>query len=699
MNRIIFDDPTSEGQKLELLNCLDKCLNIQLAVDLETYDPDGGLKKNKKGLCPHLGKIRLWQLQPQGGDTYVIKEPPRGAESDYPLFSLTTTRFLDDDRIKQKLKQILEDKRTCKILHNGLFDAAWFKILYDIEIQGVYDTMIASQVIYCGASVRHGLGYTVERFLGKSIDKSMQTSDWGTHKLNDEQIEYACTDVEILHKLKEAQIIKAFNANMLETVMFQLSCFNLFLGMTTTGFYADPEEIKQFRLDYAHWIGHYEGKIIQQLQPLSEHKLTATSPANKLVPVILQLYPSLKTTDFSTETAKGLSLSKQVLNNLNKKEYPIIQDFIKYRTLTSISKYSRAMDAGFFNGRVTGTFRVLASNGVGRSSSGQWFTKCGINFQNPNKPLDDSGLIPSQLKEEHNLKDLKQLLKAPPGKKLLIFDFSAAHARIAADLGYDRTLIKVYSEGLDSHCMMISQLAKPFHLDQKYGHLSPGFTWSFKEVITALEDKKHPLNPIVKLIRKAVAKTVFYLGLNGGGKGRAYSAINERGFEVSLEDAGVIVQAWRSTYAGLWNFLTEMMQKLRSEPTYSIGTEKYKKYVVPRINQARWLPLFSSTFSDKLEPKLNDAAATNWLMIEGVALKLAQKQFTRIASNNPQWNAKMLVNAHDEYVVEINEQYAYSGAIAGQHCRNMGLQPWLDLVSAGPMEDPNSFIADTWSEK
>lgn len=699
MIRIIFDDPTSDQQKNDLLACLSQCEKKQLALDLETYDPDGGLKKNKKGLCPHLGKIRLWQLHPEEGDTYIIKEPPRGAEGDSPLFQLTAERFLDDPRIKNRLKQLCEDRSTCKVLHNGLFDAAWLKILYDIELVSVFDTMVASQVIYCGAKVYHGLGYVAERFLGKAIDKTEQTSDWGTHKLTNSQIEYACTDVEILHQLKEAQILKAFNSKMLDSLFFQQSCFSLFLHMSTVGFYCDLSEMQQFRLDYEHWIGFYEGQITGLLQPYSDIPITATSPASKLIPAIKRLYPTLCDSDFVSETAKGLSLSKEVINNLTRPEYPLFELLLRYRTLVGVAKYSRAMGAGLFNNRVTGTFRILASNGVGRSSSGQWFTKCGINFQNPNKPLDDSGLIPKKLKKEHNLKDLKELLKAPPGKKLLIFDFAAAHARIAADLGLDRTLIQVYSEGLDSHCLMIYYLAKPFGLSEKYGHLDPNFDWSFKSIEKALKDGDHPLNPIIHLVRKAVAKNVFYLSLNGGGKNRAHRVINHSGFECSLEDAGVIVETWRKTYKGLWEFLIGGIRDLEDEPTYSIRGQKYKKYIVPRIEATRWLPLQLSTYNKDWQPKLNDFAPTNWLMIEGVALKLAQKQLERIFNLNPQWCAKMLVNAHDEMVIEIDQRYAYSGAIAGQQCMSMGIQIWLDLVEGVPIKDPRSFIADNWSEK
>jgi ribonuclease D len=49
---------------------------------------------------------------------------------------------------------------------------------------------------------RHGLKYLLQELLGVDVSKQQQTSDWGSSKLTDAQLEYAASDVLYLHRLK-----------------------------------------------------------------------------------------------------------------------------------------------------------------------------------------------------------------------------------------------------------------------------------------------------------------------------------------------------------------------------------------------------------------------------------------------------------------------------------------------------------------
>ena len=50
--------------------------------------------------------------------------------------------------------------------------------------------------------MHHGLKNLTKDLLGITLDKEMQTSDWGVDKYTEQQIKYAANDVLHLHKIK-----------------------------------------------------------------------------------------------------------------------------------------------------------------------------------------------------------------------------------------------------------------------------------------------------------------------------------------------------------------------------------------------------------------------------------------------------------------------------------------------------------------
>src|SRR5215218_801050 len=131
------------------------------------------------------------------------------------LLSLATkaaTYIVDCQRVDPAgLFPILAERTL--VAHNALFDLGFLSSL-GFEAGKVADTMILSQLLYAGSKVEplkrgqtsHSLDSVAERELGLDLDKTYQSSDWGS-PLTPEMIEYAARDVEILLPLYD--VLKA----------------------------------------------------------------------------------------------------------------------------------------------------------------------------------------------------------------------------------------------------------------------------------------------------------------------------------------------------------------------------------------------------------------------------------------------------------------------------------------------------------
>ena len=108
------------------------------------------------------------------------------------------------NNIKKKptnLLKILKDKKIQKIFHYARFDVGILNFTYNINIQNIYCTKIASKLARTFTD-KHGYKDICKDLLNKNIIKVQQTSDWGVNKLSVSQQKYAATDVLHLHNLQ-----------------------------------------------------------------------------------------------------------------------------------------------------------------------------------------------------------------------------------------------------------------------------------------------------------------------------------------------------------------------------------------------------------------------------------------------------------------------------------------------------------------
>ena len=104
------------------------------------------------------------------------------------------------------LKNLFEDEKIMKIFHFARFDVAALKCNLEINTKNIFCTKIASKLARTYTN-KHGLKDLINELIGIELDKSSQSSDWGSvEALSNEQIDYAANDVkyliEAMHKLK-----------------------------------------------------------------------------------------------------------------------------------------------------------------------------------------------------------------------------------------------------------------------------------------------------------------------------------------------------------------------------------------------------------------------------------------------------------------------------------------------------------------
>ena len=146
-------------------------LGAVVAIDTETM-----------GLDPRRDRLCLVQLSSGDGNAHLVQ--------------------IERGQVRApNLEKLLADPKVLKLFHFGRFDIAALKKAFGVTTAPVYCTKIAAKMVRTFTD-RHGLKYLLQELLGVDVSKQQQTSDWGSAKLTDAQLEYAASDVLYLHRLK-----------------------------------------------------------------------------------------------------------------------------------------------------------------------------------------------------------------------------------------------------------------------------------------------------------------------------------------------------------------------------------------------------------------------------------------------------------------------------------------------------------------
>src|SRR6266545_2949913 len=140
-----------------------------------------GLDTETTELDPYYGRLRLIQLATPSG-VHII---------DLDAFRNGGKGELSQTNALAPLRDLLSAHRPVKIAHNAKFDAKFIKHALGADLGGIFDTLLASQLLGAGdIEERHGLEAVASRYLNEAVDKSERLSNWNL-ELSEAQLRYA----------------------------------------------------------------------------------------------------------------------------------------------------------------------------------------------------------------------------------------------------------------------------------------------------------------------------------------------------------------------------------------------------------------------------------------------------------------------------------------------------------------------------
>ena len=182
---------------------------LRKAIEILATQPVVGLDTETTELDPYTSRLRLIQLA----------TPDRVYIVDFDHFANGNA-----NEALAPLRRLLEAPRPIKIAHNSKFDAKFIKHNLGADLGGLFDTLLASQLVGAGdIEERHGLETVASRYLNEAVDKSERLSNWN-FELSEAQLEYAARDAAVLLPLREKLIDRLKSESLVKVAQLEFEC-------------------------------------------------------------------------------------------------------------------------------------------------------------------------------------------------------------------------------------------------------------------------------------------------------------------------------------------------------------------------------------------------------------------------------------------------------------------------------------------
>src|SRR5258705_3230713 len=389
--------------------------DLRQATESLSNEPAIGLDTETTDLDPYTSRLRLLQLAGADGVSIV----------DLDAFS---NGDLTKNDALAPLRKLLEAPRPIKIAHNAKFDAKFIKHNLGVELGGLFDTLLASQIVSAGdIEERHGLDTVAERYLNESVDKTERLSNWN-FELAEAQLEYAARDAAVLLPLREKLIERLKAESLVKCAQLELECVMTVADIELAGSFMHKERwLEQLAV-----VEKRRGELAEQLQAVLAEESSQGS-----------LFGGHEREDINLDSHQQLT---QALNRLGipvpestrnwklqplAAQYPVIETLLEYRTVQkALTSYGQNMIELInpVTKRLHADFRQIGAP-TGRFSC-----------TNPNIQQ-----VP------HAVEYRRCFSGHPEGRKLVIADYSQIELRILAEFSGDRAFIDAFRSGADLH--------------------------------------------------------------------------------------------------------------------------------------------------------------------------------------------------------------------------------------------------------
>jgi DNA polymerase I len=380
-----------------------------------------GLDTETTDLDPYVSRLRLIQLaSPE--NVFII---------DLDKFSSFDLKQSDE---LAPLRRLIAAARPIKIAHNAKFDAKFIKHNLGVDIGGLFDTLLASQLVSAGdIEERHGLEAIAGRYLNEAVDKSERLSNW-EFELSESQLQYAARDAAVLIPLREKLFERIMSLGLKDCAKLEFDCVMPVVDIELTGFYMN----KSRWLEQLAIVEERRGELANELQEMlgegaAQASLFGPPRANINLDSQQQVTEALNRLGIPLpDSTRNWKLQPLAL------QYPVVAKLLEYRTMQkALTSYGQNM-VELINpktGRLHADFRQIGAP-TGRFAC-----------TNPNIQQ-----VP------HAAEYRRCFTGYPEGRQLIIADYSQIELRILAEFSGDEAFTNAFKSGADLHRVTAAQV-------------------------------------------------------------------------------------------------------------------------------------------------------------------------------------------------------------------------------------------------
>lgn len=540
-------------------------------------------------------------------------------------------------------KELMEEKSKIKLLQNAKFDYQFLKLKTGVEINNIYDTMLAEGVLFAGKNYKTSMEEMVKRRFGEGvIDKKLQKSfvDMTLNQnFSEDQLNYAGTDTLILFPIFEQQIQELQKNNLMSVAKLEFATAPVVAEMELRGVWIDK---KRWR-DIIKNLEVRRDELAEQFQSEARefYNVTQFDLFGKKSDAI-NINSSVQLMDlFNNKLNLDLpSTNESFLQNVINPVVNTLRDYRKYEKLISTYGEKLLSKINPKTGRVHPEFLQI------RAATGR-FACNNPNLQN----------IPNPAHKLYEVAPFRECFNPAKGYKMVVSDYSSMEMRILADLSNDEKMLKAINEGLDIHSYTASLMFnKPYSDDFK---------------------KKFPK---LRQMAKPIGFGLMY-GMGPQGLiGRVYESSGE---ELTVGESEDLINKYFNAYPKVKTFLDNQAKTAQRKGYSSTPLGRKRWYDIPERDDPDYRRKMSSIGR---EAKNHPIQGTNADAIK-YALVFVQE---RIKRDNI--DGYIVSTVHDEIVCEIAEAQAedFAKVVSDEMIRAGEL--FLKKVKV----ESEPFVGDVW---
>ena len=521
---------------------------------------------------------------------------------------------------------LLLDVNIQKVFHNVKFDYKFIRQALDIQMENVYDTMLAEAILHCGKkNFSKSLAATAERHLGLQLSKAEQNSFVGltnTH-FTVSQLEYAAKDIEILIDIKESQAKQLAQHGLERLCKLENYASLAFADIEFNGIGIDKDTWLDVAVSVGEELKVLEEELYQMI--LSDDLFADFIPKN----YTLSLFDTEEGSRISTlKSSFSFSSPKQVLSLFNKIDPAL--DSVNGKLLATIKskhdiigKYISFKEKEKLYNAYGPSFleKYLKSDGKVHTSFNQILDTGRVSSRDPNMQQ-----IPADNK-------YRNAFVADDGYVFASSDFSSQELCIIATGSQDPVWIQALETGQDLHSVCAELV-----FDTRWSDAAESNCKFYSQNKAKCSCPKHgKLRTQVKSINFGLAY------------GMSAHKLSDT-LQISLPEAEELIEKYFTAFPRIKNFLT----KLGNYGTSNGHIRTFKPY-----RRIRWFPKWEPYMRDMVEFGSIERASKN-TPIQGTGADMTKEALVimRKFILMNKLPVKIVMTVHDQIDTIVHADYA-----------------------------------------